>query len=145
MEYYNSSRLRMRPFKLFLLLFFCSGMFYIPNANEAGCTYCYQIASVEITFRNRKVQHGYISWSPNQDSNITAKGFLEEAKKKQRIRFFKNISKQSTGSDENEVSVYYALARNVMLLRRYDIKNLRIINPNFGATKADIQIIKKWR
>jgi hypothetical protein len=129
--------------KLFLLFIFSLG-FFQTSTLQANCTYCYQIASVEITFRNKMTQHGYISWSPSQDFNLTEKGFLDEAKKMQRIRFFKNLSKRSTGSNENEASVYYALARNVVLLRRYDIKKLRILNSNFGETRADIQIIKKW-
>ena len=72
------------------------------------------------------------------------KRFLEEAKKTQRIRFLKTYQKRTIGQNENEANVYYALARNVMLLRRYDIKKLRIINSNFGETRSDIQIIKKW-
>lgn len=133
----------MKILRLFLLTILGAGIFYTPDL-QANCTYCYQIASVEITYRNKRTQHGYISWSPNQDLNLTEKGFLEEAKKFQRIRFFKNLSKRSTGSDENAASVYYALARNVVLLRRYDIKKLKILNSNFGETRADIQIIKKW-
>ncbi len=143
MEYHISSRLRMTFLKLFLLFIFSTGIFYTSEL-KANCTYCYQIALVEITFRNKIKQNGYISWSPNQDVNLTEKGFLEEAKKMQRIRFFKNLSKRSIGSNENAASVYYALARNVMLLRRYDIKKLKIIDSNFGETRADIQIIKKW-
>ena len=143
MEYHIESRFKMRCFKLLFFLFFGIGIFYSPTL-KANCTYCYQIASVEITYRNKKTQHGYISWSPNQDVNLTEKGFLEEAKKMQRVRFFKNLSKRTVGSDENTANVYYALARNVMLLRRYDIKRLKILNSNFGETRADIQIIKKW-
>lgn len=120
-------------------------LLFTPKLNATNCTYCYQIASVEITLRNKKVQQGYISWSPNQESNLNEKVFLEEAKKLQRIRFFKNLTKHSLGGEENEVNVYYALARNVLLLRRYDIKKIRILNSNFGSTRTDIRIIKKWR
>jgi hypothetical protein len=143
MEYHISSRLKMTFLKIFLLIFLGTGFFY-NSPIQANCTYCYQIALVEITFRNRVKQNGFISWSPNQEINLTEKGFLEEAKKTQRIRFFKNLSKRTIGQNENEANVYYALARNVMLLRRYDIKKLRIINSNFGETRSDIQIIKKW-
>lgn len=139
-------RIRMTFFKLgfrqFLFILICSGFFFTPSI-IANCTYCYQIASVEITFRDRRVQHGYISWSPNQEVNLNEKVFLEDAEKKQRIRFFKNLSVRSSGSENNVENMYYALARNVVLLRRYDIKKLRILDSNFGSARSDIRIVKR--
>jgi len=129
-------------FRQFLFILICAGSFYTPSI-MANCTYCYQIASVEITFRDRRVQHGYVSWSPYQEVNLNEKVFLEDAEKKQRIRFFKNLSVRSSGSEDNATNVYYALARNVILLRRYDIKKLKILDSNFGSTRSDIRIVKR--
>lgn len=134
----------MRILIFFITALFLSGI-YLPSTANEGCTYCYQIASVEITFRNKKVQRGFISWSPDHDTNLNEKVFLKEAKKMQRIRFYRELSKRNLGTEENEVNVYYALARNVMLLRRFDIKKLKILDSNFGATRSNIQIVKKWR
>ncbi|HMV42145.1 MAG TPA: hypothetical protein PK079_04760 [Leptospiraceae bacterium] len=132
----------MNTIRVILLTSFLVTIFY-GKPVEANCTYCYQIASVEITLRNKTIQNGYISWSPNQPVNLNEKAFLEEAQKNQRIRFFKYLSKKNFGTEENEVSAYYALAKNVILLRRFDIKKLRIIDSNFGSSRSDIQIIKK--
>ena len=129
-------------FRQFLFILICTGSFHTQNI-MANCTYCYQIASVEITLRDRRVHHGYISWSPYQEVNINEKVFLEDAEKKQRIRFFKNLSVRSSGSEENTTNVYYALARNVILLRRYDIKKLKILDSNFGSARSDIRIVKR--
>ncbi len=138
--------MRMTLFKIFFIQFvfvlICS-VFFPTQSIMANCTYCYQIASVEITLRDRRVQHGYISWSPYQEVNINEKVFLEDAEKKQRIRFFKNLSVRSSGSEENTTNVYYALARNVILLRRYDIKKLKILDSNFGSARSDIRIVKR--
>lgn len=126
------------------ILTFLSLYIFYSNPILANCTYCYQIASVEITLRNKSIQYGYISWSPNQPVNLNEKAFLDEAQKTQRVRFFKSLSKKTFGTDENADSTYYALARNIILLRRYDIKKLKITNSNYGASHSDIQIIKKW-
>ncbi|MBK8398131.1 MAG: hypothetical protein IPL26_23185 [Leptospiraceae bacterium] len=137
----------MSPLK-FLSRFICIisfsfGIFYTSNLIATNCTYCYQIASVEITFRNKKTQQGYISWSPNQDFELTERGFLDDAKKKQRIRFFKQLSKGTSDLENDAVSEYYALAKNVLLLRRYDIKRIRILNANYGSARSDIQIVRR--
>lgn len=126
--------------KWFVLV--CSG-FILVSSLSANCTYCYQIASVEITFRDKRVQHGYISWSPYQEVELNEKTFLEDAEKKQRIRFFKNLTVRSSGLEDEVTNMYYALPRNVVLLRRYDIKNLRILNPNYGFARSDIRIVKR--
>ena len=122
-------------FRFICITSFSIGIFYTTNLSATNCTYCYQIASVEITFRNKKTQQGYISWSPNQNSELTEKGFLEEVKKQQRFRFFKQLSKGSPNPEIEEVSKYYALAKNVLLLRRYDIKRIKILNANFGSAR----------
>ena len=132
-------------FRFICITSFSFGIFYTTNLSATNCTYCYQIASVEITFRNKKTQQGYISWSPNQDLELTEHGFLEDAKKKQRIRFFKQLSKGTSDLENDAVSKYYALAKNVLLLRRYDIKRIKILNANFGSARSDIQIVRRWR